>query len=141
RTFYTYLKNEEEGFVNQLEGILKRKIDYIGSYKRESENFKIDNLLLAKALDFKIPNTLITTCKNELLKFYENNNKSIITKDLRSPIKVYIEEATHISSGGTTAVTIKMIEKMSDEFALTLFQERVSKKYEIHILFFNQKLY
>src|SRR5690606_29202165 len=29
----------------------------------------------------------------------------------------------------------------SDEFALTLFQERVSKKYEIRIFFFNQKLY
>ena len=138
--FYPYLKKEEEGFVKPIESILKNKIDYVGSYISENENYKIQHLLLAKSVGMLIPNTLITTKKEELLDFYFENNHSIITKDIRYSIKINGTESKLVS-GGTSIVSLKMIEKMEHSFSLSLFQNRIEKTYEARVFFFNERLY
>lgn len=138
--YYTYLKREEEGIVKPIESILKSKVDYIGSYVYENENYKINHLLLAKSVGMLIPNTLITTSKEALLNFYYQNNKSIITKDIRYSIRIDDAESKLVS-GGTCLVSLKMIRKMENDFSLSLFQNRIEKAYEARIFFFNERLY
>lgn len=138
-SIYSYLKKEEEILVKSFENILKKDISYIGSFQKEDENYKIDYLLLAKKVNLKIPNTLVTTSKDELQSFFKKHT-SIITKDLRYPIRIKSENYK-ITSAGTTIVSADMLSKMKINFAPSLFQERIHKQYEIRIFFFMNKLY
>ncbi|MBC8757137.1 hypothetical protein H2O64_20880 [Kordia sp. YSTF-M3] len=138
-SMYSYLKKEEEILVKSIENILKKDIDYIGSFQKEDENYKIDYLLLAKKVNLKIPDTLVTTSKEKLYLFFDKH-ASIITKDLRYPIRVNSENFK-ITSAGTTVITAKMLSEMKNNFAPSLFQERIDKQYEIRIFFFKDKLY
>lgn len=138
-SIYSYLKKEEEILVKSIENILNKEIDYIGSFQKEDENYKIDYLLLAKKVNLKIPDTLITTSKEKLHSFFKKH-ASIITKDLRYPIRIS-NENFKITSGGTTIITEKMLSEMKSNFAASLFQERIHKQYEIRIFFFKEKLY
>ncbi|WP_349664874.1 hypothetical protein IZU89_08600 [Cellulophaga lytica] len=136
---YRYLKEEEKGGINPIERILKKKTEYIGSFQID-EKYKIDFLLIAKKVGLKIPNTLVTTSKETLTNFYEENNGDIITKDLRFPIRFYESSFVNVS-GGTSLVTYEVIEQMDDIFCMSLFQNRIEKEYEIRIFFFNSQLY
>lgn len=139
RQLYPYLKKEENSLLKSLEDILKKKTEYIGSYHKEIENYKIDYLLLAKQVGLKIPKTLITTSKHELLHFF-NTHIQIITKDIRYPIKINLKDHQLLSSG-TFIIDKDSIDKMADEFAPTLVQEKIEKNYEIRVFFFKEKLY
>jgi len=137
--FNSYLKEEEESLLKSLEGVLKSKVKYIGSYLDEVENSKINNLLLAKKANLEIPDTLITTSKKKLFDFF-GEKSPIITKDLRYPINISDNNFSLLSQG-TFIVRENMIHNMDDNFAPTLFQKYIKKKYEVRIFFFETKLF
>ncbi|GAA4273844.1 hypothetical protein U6A24_02115 [Aquimarina gracilis] len=139
KNLYPYLKKEENSLLKSLEDILNKKVDYVGSYHMEVENYKLDYLLLAKEVGLNIPETLITTSKKEVFQFFEKH-KSIITKDIRYPIKVNLTDIT-IFSSGTFVVNYDMIKSMEEDFAPTLVQKKIEKKYEIRIFFFKERLF
>ena len=134
-----YLKKEERSLLKSLEDLLGDKLDYIGSYHQEVENYKIDYLYIAQKLNIKIPETLITTSKSELLSFF-NSYDEIITKDIRYPIHLKLDEF-QVFSTGTFIVSKKMINLMNEEFTPVLVQEKIDKIYEIRVFFFKEKLF
>lgn len=136
---YTYLKKEEDSLLKSLEDILADTTDYIGSYHKEVENYKIDYLLKAKECDIRIPDTLITTSKKELKSFFDEYAQ-IITKDIRYGIKV-IQQEYGMYSAGTFIVDQDIIASIDSEFAPTLVQEKIEKKYEVRVFFFKDTLY
>ena len=136
---YPYLKKEEDSVLKSIEDILRGQHDYVGSYHKEIENYKIDHLIKAKQAGLRIPDTLITTSKKELIRFF-NHHKAIITKDIRYGIKLHLEDRKLFSSG-TFVVTQEMIDTMDTDFGPTLIQEKIEKEYEIRIFFFKNRLY
>lgn len=138
-SLYTYLKKEEDSLLKSLEDILGDTKEYIGSYHKEVENYKIDYLLKAKDCGIRIPDTLITTSKKELQSFF-NAYDQIITKDIRYGIKIKTQDSG-MYSAGTFVVSEDMITSMKEHFAPTLVQEKVDKKYEIRVFFFKTTLY
>lgn len=129
-----YLKQEQLPALFAFENMNKK--NSIGSYGKEVNNNKILNLKYAAEAGLKIPNTIVTNNKRDLLKFVEKN-KSYITKSLnRIP---YLEFGKKVYYGsGTNELDISLI---SSDFALSLIQEYVEKEVEIRIFFIDDNFY
>jgi len=134
-----FLKEEENVLLKPIEKELKKKINLVGSYLNEIENNKLEVLIAAKFAGLKIPNTLITSNKKELQKFYDKN-KSIITKDFYHPVSFKIKEKMY-NSAGTILVNQKMINNCQENFVPMFLQKRIDKKYEIRIFHYKKKLF
>jgi len=110
----------------------------IGSYFRTAIN-KLITLEMAREVGLSVPRTLVTTRKKELAKFRENN-KDIICKAISEAIIIadidlgYIYNYTHILSDST-------FDKLDDTFPLSLFQNKIDKKYELRIFYLNGDFY
>ncbi|MDX8554299.1 hypothetical protein MK851_11775 [Tenacibaculum sp. 1B UA] len=136
----SYLKKEEDALIKSLELILNETTIYVGSYIKEVENYKIYNLIKAKECGLAVPNTLVTTSKDELSRFYYENDEKIISKDLRYPVDI-ISDKEHISSCGTFQVKYKDIDMLEDNFAPILVQNLIKKEFEIRVFVFLDQLY
>lgn len=138
-TLLNYLKKEENSLLKSLEDIINKKIEYIGSYHKEIQNYKLDYLLIAKKVGLKIPDTLISNSKKNLLDFY-NSYDQIITKDIRYPISMKSDNIGLFSSG-TFVIDKQMIKSMSNECAPTLVQEKINKQFELRVFFLKETLF
>jgi len=136
---YNYLKRESDSVIKSVELNLKKDIDYVGSFLKETENYKLTQLEKAKQAGFRIPNTIVTTSKKDLLCFFNKNNK-VITKDIRYPANVNLGKK-NIESVGTILVTDAKIHALKESFAPILMQEYIEKEYEIRIFFFKSNIY
>ncbi len=136
---YNYLKQENETLIKTIEIYLKENSEYVGSWLKEIENYKLTQLLCAKKNGLVIPETIITNSKEELLSFY-NKHKNIITKDLRYPVNIRNNEIQYTSKG-IMQVTKEMILSLDDVFAPMLFQKKTEKQFEVRVFFFKEKYY
>lgn len=134
-----YLKKEEDALIKSIEKYLNYSGNYIGSYLKEVENYKISHLIFAKKAGLLIPETLVTTKKKELLDFYYLNKK-IITKDIRYPIQISLPDG-NLSSVGTFLLSKKIICQKSDVFAPVLVQKYIEKQFEIRYFFYDKLRY
>ncbi len=116
-----------EFFENRYRNLLGKH--YIGSISHESLNNKLSNLVLASNHGFQIPQTLVTSNKEELVAFYKQH-WNVITKDLRAPVNIRSSEG-HIISDGVKLLDDKMIDQLEEKFVPVFLQEYVQKKYEI----------
>jgi glutathione synthase/RimK-type ligase-like ATP-grasp enzyme len=78
----------------------------------------------------KVPNTLVTNNKNDLLKFIKKDKRYII-KSLYHPPFLETEDS-YYSGNGTVLLNI---EEVSNQFAPSLIQEYVEKAFEIRFFF------
>lgn len=136
---YNYIKKESDAVVKASEMFLKEQTDYVGSWIKETENYKPYQLEIACKVGLKVPNTLITNSKEELLKFYKKY-KRIITKDIRYPVNINLKDQKLVSTGAFL-VSNKMINHLNEKFAPMIFQEYIEKLYEIRVFFFKDDYY
>jgi len=99
---------------------------------------KMDALSIAPTFDINIPNTIITSSKEELTKFYKNHKK-IITKNFTQG--VFIQYKENYLSSYTRIVTEDMLDTMPDYFFPTMFQEMIEKVFEIRAFFIKKSFY
>jgi ATP-GRASP peptide maturase of grasp-with-spasm system len=92
----------------------------------------------AKKSGLKVPDTLITDSKNELVNFFNKNNR-VISKPITNNIS-FIEEKVAFANV-TVEVSKKDINDLGDLFYPTLFQEYIEKKYEIRVFVLKDKCY
>jgi len=139
--FLFYLKREEDPVNKAIEKIITEGCtnDYIGGYNEEEQHNKIYDLYLAKRYGLTIPNTLITTSKNELLKF-KKQNKVIITKAIKYPF-FYKYPSEYFNCNGTFIVQQKDINKLNNYFFVSIFQSYIEKKYEVRVFFYKNRYY
>ena len=84
---YKYLKRENETLLKSIEIYLKNNSEYVGSWLKEVENYKVTQLLCAKQNGLVILDTIITNSKKELLQFH-NKHKNIIVKTRWVKLKI-----------------------------------------------------
>lgn len=101
---------------------------------------KITLLQEARKIGIKTPSYIITNNKKELIDFY-NQNEKIITKAIGNFPRNYIHKNFLINPIYTKVVTEEIIDKVSDTFFMSIFQQYISKRKEYRVLFFNDKCY
>jgi len=93
----------------------------------------------ADKLGIKIPASIVTNSKKELLDFYHQHNEIIITKPLYE-ITHFVEEG-HVFFFKTAIVTQEYLDKTPLTFFPSLFQECVEKEYELRIFYIDEEFY
>lgn len=136
-----YIKKETNKAEIFVETFLKKKLNkkYIGSFIDEKMNNKLLNLLTAKECGFNVPDTIVTTNKEDLLSFKKKHH-SIISKDLDSPVNIKTLKKRYVSRG-VELVDDSIVDKLNDFFMPIFLQKYVQKKFEIRIFVFLEKLY
>lgn len=125
--YYEYLKSEYLSINHFIEHFSK---NVVGSYFKELNNNKIENLMFAKQSGLKIPKTIITNKKEDLFNYF-NNNEKLITKSISKP--PYMEKnGTVYFGGGTQLVDLN---KIPNNFSMSLIQQYVDKLFEIRVFF------
>ena len=99
---------------------------------------KLEVLWKASQLGLRIPSSIITTKKSEIIDFSKQHNE-IITKNFSPGIFIYHEDS--VFSSFTKIVTPEIIGKLPDTFKLSLFQEKIEKLFELRVFFLNNTFY
>ena len=99
---------------------------------------KIDVLQKAASVGLKIPNTLITNKKADVLNFLKIN-PIIITKTI-GDTQFFIENDKTYGLY-TSLITKEDLQQMPINFFPTMFQEYIDKVYELRIFFLNKTFY
>lgn len=109
---------------------LKNKLE-IGDYFKTNPN-KLDVLKLAKNIGLLIPDSIITSKKEDLL----NSKWKIINKNISNIAHVAIQDKSYCNR------TVEInIEDLPETFFPSLFQKLIIKKYELRIFFLHNKFY
>lgn len=148
--FELYYRNSNNNLNNAINRQLNEEqnvlFDYILKiFKEKSLNSEFDNKLnkievlgLCEKFGIKIPDTLLTTDKNTLIKF-KKKHTSIISKNFTPGVFVKTE-STYISPV-TQIITDAMIESLSTKFYPMLFQETINKAFEVRSFYLDNKFY
>lgn len=110
----------------------------LGSYDITGLN-KPMVLSLASEIGLVIPNTLITNQKSDVVDFLYENNSSIINKALYEPFVYSLKNEDYWISNKTIEINSKKY--IPNTFGVSLFQEKIIKKYEIRSFYINRKFY
>jgi hypothetical protein len=139
---HAYARHNIKTRTEQIERCLQQK-KCLGYFGKANFN-KIEFLEKCIILDIEIPKTLITKHKSELVEFFETCNGNIITKSLGIPYLSKIEENEIDETwklGFTARIDLKNINLLPEEFDLSLFQEKLAKKYEIRVFYLNGRCF
>ncbi|WP_237274251.1 grasp-with-spasm system ATP-grasp peptide maturase [Tenacibaculum ovolyticum] len=110
----------------------------LGSYFDNFTN-KLSNLKIAKSCGLSIPETLISSKKELVKKFYDEENKKIITKALSQTIMFSKPEGA--IRAYTNNVDSSSLNKYKTNIFPSLFQKAIEKKYELRIFFIENTFY
>jgi hypothetical protein len=143
--------NPNETLIRELTGFLKseelitnysyEKINkqinkyYIGGVFDEDLHEKVLDLYLAKECGLKIPDTLITNIKEDLINFKKKYGR-IITKPIKNPY-IYIEKEEIYFTDHNFLVEDNYIEQLDNYFTISKYQEYIEKEIEVRIFYFD----
>lgn len=125
-----------------FESYLKRSnLLSIGSLLNNEVNKKIENLYNAQFVLLKTPATIFTNRKSELMLFFKKFKQTgVICKNFMEG-NIFIEGDFVYDTSKTFEITSKLIEEIPKNFGISLFQEKIDKKFEIRIVFFDGVFY
>ncbi|MBW8522232.1 hypothetical protein K0U91_07085 [Chryseobacterium chendengshani] len=109
------------------------------SYQKDYAS-KSEQLFFANKNGFKIPTTIITTSKKELLKFIEQHN-SVIMKPIGDIDTFHDKVQKKNLAPFTERVDKCILSELKDTFFPTLFQREIKKKLEIRVFFDKGDIY
>jgi|GEM_PF-2993174 len=142
--YYSDLDEEEWDYVlghqfTQLDSIkyLLHKKKCLGRFGKLNFN-KLIFLEACRQLKISIPDTLVTRKKSELLSFFEQQKNGLIVKSIAGNFhyRVSVSESEQVWQHGiTNSVDEEKLERIPEEFDLSLFQQKLDKKYELRVLF------
>lgn len=107
-------------------------------YKISDSENKLLQLKYAVEIGFKVPNTIISNTKNEIINFYKENSENVILKPLYNGRVIDGENQKLIFTN-----KLNFDEFLKDEFLSfpILFQENVQKDYEIRVTIVDKKIF
>lgn len=116
--------------------LLQKSIKKIGKRLADFETNRLDMMMEAKVQGLKIPHTLITGDKKKLINFfttYQSKN-GIVSKRILD--NYYYEDDEFMYNFNLTfPITKEILTALSDEFALSFFQERIVANFEIRVIY------
>lgn len=93
---------------------------------------------VARNCNLKVPLTIVTSSKKELIAFYQKCKK-IITKNLEASLD--IELNGEIYKAYTSLLDKEVINTLPDFFVPSLFQEYIEKEFEIRAIYVDDNIY
>jgi len=129
------LKHETVILKYLLHFLLKKKRS-LGNYNDIKVN-KLINLHIAASCGLKVPQTLISSSKNQIADFL--SEKKCITKPISEVF--FISDSTYSGIAYTSLVEEQHLKEKDDLFFPSLVQENIEKKYELRIFYLNGKCY
>ncbi len=133
-----YVKRHRDTQIKSIQELLHKK-KCLGRFGKLNFN-KLIFLDVCKQLKIPIPKTLVTRKKVDLNEFFEEQPNGIIVKSIARNFHhcVSISEEEQIwQQGITNEVKGIQLDQIPDEFDLSLFQEKLDKKYELRIFYLN----
>lgn len=100
---------------------------------------KLEVLAFAQKVQLKTPETLVTTKKTTLIEF-KQKHQQIITKTIAQGIPSY-RINNELVSLLTEEISDEDIEKLPNNFGLSLFQNKIKKQYEIRSFYVDGTFY
>lgn len=133
---YQHLIKEESSVSTILWSQLREKKWLTNPTELRAGKLKV--LITANNLGIEIPETIITTSKDELVKF-KNKCKRIVSKSITEVVN-FMNKMDNYS---TMTVEIKEedIERLNQTFFPSLFQQLIEKEYEIRTFYLDGKFY
>lgn len=107
-------------------------------FKRNLWKSKLEILNEAKLAGLNIPKTIITTERNNLKSFLEENNNFIITKPIAEAVHIKLTNSSSIALSTKKIDTVKNLNK---NFSPSLFQEYIEKEIELRVFYIMGKCY
>lgn len=154
---YNYLLSEYGGLtknsnlnielIRNIQSEYNRIRDFISVFYKEKkwlsqiENSslnKIEVLFNARQLGLIIPDSIITTSKNEVIKF-RKKHYSIIVKSISEALGLIIDNEAYLSY--TYAISNYDIDNLPENFYPSLIQENIDKDYELRIFYLSGSFY
>ena len=140
----SFTANDKDNFI--LSELKSQHIAYLKSYSFKKclgtvddvAPNKMSTLRLAKNIGLSIPDTILTSSKKDLIRFYKNNEE-VIFKCISDPIVLKENEKKMMLY--TSLLNKEELDQLSDFFFPTLFQQRILKEYEIRVFFINDCFY
>lgn len=136
QNIFQQVSEEWRGVNEYFANLLKQK-NGLGSVL-ERKTSKLWHQYLAKQIGFKIPATLVTSLKKDLIKFKETYPE-LITKRIQNTLHFQVEG--HYFGLLTQPVTPELIDELPKKFFPTMFQERVEKLYELRVFYLAGECY
>jgi len=133
-----YLLNEYDNLLKNLFCTINAKWVSNPFSIYQAEN-KLYQLKIANSLGFKIPNTLVTNSKKELLEFYKNNSKSLIIKPLSQSKIISNNEIEYIFTNILKDEHILEIEKY--DLTPCIYQEKIEKTIELRVTVVGEEIF
>lgn len=137
-TYNKYLQQESTIYTNGIFSIFKDKLWIPKPNKARGNINKLDVLLRAKDVGLKIPNTIVTSCKKDVIDFLAANG-SIITKPIYEANTFRYKEIEKPLL--TAEVNDEDIQEFPDTFFPSLFQNNIKKEFEIRTFIHRNKIY
>jgi ATP-GRASP peptide maturase of grasp-with-spasm system len=137
--FIDAMRKERTMLYQFLNKQMFRKNKSIGNPSKASLN-KLEVLFKAKECGLLIPDTLVTSQKEHLIRFKKEHNR-IITKCIFEVIQELIENKTKEIVLYTEEITNSDISDLPETFFPSLFQKKIEKDIEIRVCYFNKKCY
>ena len=109
----------------------------LGNYHQGNAN-KLYSLYVARKVGLAIPQTIVSSSKDDLLAFY-GNNRPCITKSVQDVLS--FQTKTHWYGTTTSEVVTDDIARMHDSFFPSQLQAEVRKRYELRIFYLKGKCY
>lgn len=134
-----YLEVEYETCSDLVHRALENFANF-GSELKAGHLNKLNTLKLAKSVGLKIPSTIVTNSRLELLDFY-NRYSSVITKPISKSYRLELEPGVIYAYSGTHSINLLNLDSMTKDIAPCLLQENIKKKYEIRTFFLDGNCY
>lgn len=135
-TIKKHIANENISLIEYLKNQFDKK-PKLGSLRNYTLN-KLNSLEIAKQIGLKIPDTLITTRKSDLVSFLYKHNE-LITKNIKDVL--IIENNDNLCFSYTELVTKKFVNDLPLTFPPSFFQEKINKKFEVRSFYLDGEFY
>jgi ATP-GRASP peptide maturase of grasp-with-spasm system len=133
-TVISRFMESEEKEVNKLLHFLLKEKKHIGSL---FDNYlsKLEVLHVARKFEIRVPDTLITSRKEELAKF--TKDRRVITKSITNSFSLEVNDTFFF----LPTVELTDLWEFPERFSPILVQELLDKKYELRIFYLEGKFY
>lgn len=137
-SYQAFLKDELSAYTNGIFSLFSSKLWIPEVQLSRGKLNKIDVLIKAKKIGLLIPETIITSSKDELINFCKKND-SLITKPIFevAPM-IYKNTPTNMY---TATVEMADIDSFPELFYPSLFQKKIDKSFEIRVFVYKKKIF
>jgi ATP-GRASP peptide maturase of grasp-with-spasm system len=132
-----YFEHEFQVIQDTVLNSIEKKTKFVNKQDDIFMANKLQNLICAKDVGLKIPATIVTGNKIDILKFHKIHNK-IITKAINFSRLSY---NNYEYGCATQLMTQEQLDELPHKILPSLFQEYINKLFEIRVFFINGKFY